>query len=211
MLGSTASADGPRDPFGFEPSIHVGVGTFPSHLTFDETSAWAPGTRNAAGGVHLDLAYRFGRPVDLGLHVFHQWLVVRGVDGDSEATASGAGVLARLHPLTALWPRLPIDLSFGVGLDLFASARQTTETRTASGTTEERASIPGFAMPVWLGLDVVLGDVALGLVAIWTLWWRNEECASVGTGLPACHRVSSAPIQYLFLGAGLRVHLEFVQ
>ena len=208
--GSTAAADAPRD-VGFEPSVHVGVGTFPSHLIFDGSPAWAPGRRNAAAGVHLDLAYRFAPLVDGGLHVFHQWLVVDGVDANSESTASGAGILGRLHPLTALWPRFPLDLSLGIGLDFFASARQTTEPRPPSTTPESRQSVPGFAMPVWLGLDVLIGDVAVGLVGIWTLWWRVEECSSVGTGLPECRRVSSAPIQYLFLGLGVRLHLEFVQ
>ena len=209
---SIASAE-PRQRVGFEPSAHVGVGTFPSHLTFDGAPAWAPGRRNATVGVHLDLAYRFAPLIDVGLHVFHQWLVVDGLDAgsDATATASGAGTLVRLHPLTALWARLPIDLSLGVGFDFFASARQTTESRSGATTTESRAAIPGVSVPVWVGLDVVLGAAALGVVAIWAPWWRIEECTSMATGVPECRRESSAPTAYLFLGLGFRLHLEFVQ
>ena len=74
-----------------------------------------------------------------------------------------------------------------------------------------RDTVPGVALPVWLGFDVVFGDLAVGLAAVWTPWWRVEDCHAEGTGEPACQRHTKGLEHYLFLGVGLRLHLEFVE
>jgi hypothetical protein len=214
LAGGAASAEdrAGRSHSGFAPSIAVGVGGFARQLRFEGTPDWAPGRRTPAGAVHIQLAYRFGPPLDLGLHIAHQWLGQEGLDAQSSAfaTASSAGILARLHPLTMLWPSSPLDLSLGVGFDFFASARQTTTTDVAGMSVESRQAVPGFALPLWLGLDLLLGLASVGVAAIYAPWWSSEVCTGVGTGLPACEKRSAPPEHYFFLGISLGLNLEFV-
>lgn len=206
---------------GFEPSLHVGLGGFAGELALESgpveeslgRAGWAAGRRRPSVGAHLVLAYRFGALLAAGLHVYHQWLDVGGLPNgtDGTATSPGAGLLVRVHPLAALWPRLPIDLSVGVGFDFIVYARQATEDGSDPDSIEVRNTATGVAMPVLLGLDVVVGDIAFGVMGMWSPWWRLEECRAEGTGDPSCERETSGFEQYLFIGAGARLHLEFVR
>ena len=209
-----AAAESPSEDYaGFEPSIHIGVGGFARDLTFEGAVEPFPGRRTPAVGAHLNLAYRFSPLFDLGLHVGHQWLSVDGLAPGTDATATAvtAGLLARLHPIVALLPGFPIDVSVGAGFDFYAGARQTTKPSAGSMEAESRHAAPGFALPVWLGIDVVFGDLALGVVGIWSPWWLSESCSGVGDGLPDCQQETSSPEHYLFIGLGVRLHLEFVR
>jgi hypothetical protein len=200
---------------GFEPSVYVGVGGYADHLRFSG-APWASGKLEPSVGVHADLAYRIVSVFDLGLHVFHQWIAAENVEENVEVrtTAPGAGLLARVHPLAVLAPRLPLDVALGTGFDVSAAARQKKETTTPGGKIEQHSAVTGFAVPFWLSFDVfVTNRVALGVLGMWAPWFRVEECRYEGTsGLTTqCKREPTASDRYLFLGLGARVHLEFVK
>jgi len=199
---------------GFEPSIYVGVGGYANQLRF-AGDRWASGELEPSVGLHADLAYRIIPPLDLGLHVFHQWIATdnAGAGVSARATAPGAGILGRVHPLAILAPHLPIDVTLGTGFDFSAAARQRRETTTGAVTTESHAAVTGFAVPFWLSFDVfVARTIALGLVGIWSPWFRVEECRHEGaSGLSAqCQREPLSSDKYLFFGLGARFHLDFV-
>ena len=200
---------------GFEPSIYVGVGGYSNQLRFTG-KPWATGDLEPSVGVHADLAYRIVPIFDLGLHVFHQWIDATNLQENVEVrtTAPGAGILGRVHPLAVLAPRLPLDIALGTGFDVSAAARQKKETKTATVTIEEHSAVTGFAVPFWLSMDVfVLKNLALGMLAMWSPWFRVEECRYAGSsGVSTdCRREPTASDRYVFFGVGARIHLEFVK
>lgn len=210
VLLATAAQAAPtseRDATGFEASIVVGPGTFAG------ATAWAPGERTASVGVHGFLAYRFSGPVDLGVHVFNQWLAVRGLSAGSTAVtwAAAGGLMMRVHPLSLLHITR-VDLSLGVGLDFFQYARQTTQGDDAGPSGLQTDAVSGAAVPVVLGLDLVVTRLfAVGVIALWSPWWHTEACSSQGTAAAACEGRVSPPVHYLFLGLGVRLHLRFAE
>src|SRR5204863_6770218 len=96
-LASSAMAQASRT--GLEPTIVVGAGGF---VPTAQTASWAVGDRNPFVAVHALLAYRVFPPIDLGLHVAHQWLSVSGLPQGASAYASAAegGMVMRFHPLS---------------------------------------------------------------------------------------------------------------
>lgn len=202
-----AAAAQDNDPTGFEATVVAGAGTFAG------ATSWAPGERFASVGLHGFLAYRFSRPVDLGVHVFNQWLAVKGLsEGSSAVTfAASGGLLLRFHPLSLLQINR-VDLSLGVGFDFFEYGRQTTRGDDAGPTGLRTDAVSGVAIPVVLGLDLfVTRAVALGAIALWSPWWRSEACSAEGATAMACADAVSPPSHYLFVGLGLRLHLRFAE
>ncbi|MBI3183748.1 MAG: hypothetical protein HYZ28_16550 [Myxococcales bacterium] len=199
-----------QDVTGFDPSIIVGWGGF-SEGSDPSDFGWAPGERHPSAAIHVVATYRLFRPLDLGLHVVHQWLGTRGLPEGTTAYASAAagGLIARVHPLS-IWRLDTLDLSLGAGLDLFAYVRQ--DTRAAEiDATVQRDAVTGAALPLIAGLDVFVGrTVAVGATAIWGPWWRVESCASQGNGPTSCQRVAAPTQQYFFLGVSCRLHVQFV-
>jgi hypothetical protein len=193
---------------GFEPTVVVGAGGF---VRTQQTAAWALGQRNPSVAIHALLAYRVFPPIDLGLHVSHQWLNVTGLpDGASAyASAAGGGMMARFHPLSLgniEW----IDPSIGIGADMFAYSRQATRL-TIPAESELRDAVSGASLLLHAGLDVLITEgLALSGFAIWSPWWLAETCSSQGTGLPACQPTPDTAYYY-FVGLGLRLHLRFVE
>ena len=206
LLASSALAQ--TSGTGFEPSVVVGVGGFaPTRLQ----SSWATGQRNPSVAIHALLAYRVLRPVDIGLHVAHQWLDVDDLpDGASAyASAAGGGLALRFHPLALAnidW----IDPSIGVGADMFVYSRQATRLP-ASEDGDLRDAISGASALLIAGLDVsIVEGLALSGSAIWAPWWLAESCSSEGTSVPLC-QPNAGIIHYFFVGIGLRLHLRFVE
>lgn len=205
VLASSALAE---DHTGFEPTVLVGAGGFaPSGFM----SSWAEGERKPSVAIHALLVYRVFSPIDIGVHVGHQWLSVTGLpDGASAySSAAGGGMVVRFHPLS-LFQVEWIDPSIGLGADMFAYSRQATRLPPDLDM-ENRNAISGAALPLVGGLDfVVAKGLALSAVAMWSPWWLAESCSSQGTALPACQRTAGTPESYFFVGLGLRLHLRFV-
>jgi hypothetical protein len=199
---------------GFEPSAHIGYGGFVGGLNFPGAPAWAVGTRGPSIAVDVHLGYRIARSFSTGIHVEHQWLTVDGLPAQTTAvaTAASGGVYARLHPLGFFERDLPIDLHIGAGFDFLAYGRQTTRTTDAmGGEVETRNAAPGIAVPLSLGLDVVFGDFAVGVLGTFAPWWSTEACAGIGTGLPVCQPRTALADDYFFIGLGFRALLRFVR
>ena len=88
------------------------------------------------------------------------------------------------------------------------------ETKTATGIVEEHSAVTGFAFPFWISTDVfVMKNFALGMLGMWSPWFRVEECRYAGSSGVSndCRREPAAADRYLFFGVGARVHLEFVK
>lgn len=191
------------EPQAFEASVVIGGGGF-------TRAAWAAGARRPSAAVHGVISYRVAVPIDLGIHVFNQWLAVTGLpEGVSaSALAAAGGFIARFHPL-ALLGIARVDLSIGAGVDFFAYGRQTTQ---EADQPPQTVSSPGVALPVALGLDLFVNRiVALGAFVLWSPWWQTETCASSGAGAQACERAGSGADHYLFAGVTVRLHLRFAE
>lgn len=207
LLASCAMAQTSRT--GLEPTVLVGTGGF---VPSPQVSSWAMGERNPSVAIQALLVYRVFPPIDLGLHVSHQWLHVSGLpDGASAyASAAGGGLVVRFHPLSLAnidW----IDPSVGVGVDMFVYSRQATRL-TSPVDVELRNAVSGASLPLMASLDIeVTKGLALSGSAMWGPWWLAESCSSQGTGLPACQATAGALVYYYFLGLGLRLHLRFVK
>src|SRR4051812_7881266 len=81
---------------GFEPKLYAGGGGV------FESAKLTVGQRTPSFGLHALLSYRIAMPLDLGLHVFHQWQDVVGLPAGANgaySSAAGGGVVARVHPV----------------------------------------------------------------------------------------------------------------
>lgn len=204
LLASSALAQ--TGQTGFEASVVVGGGGFAP----DPQLAWA-GERNPSVAIHAVLAYRIFPPIDLGLHVAHQWLRVSGLPqgASAYASAAGGGMVMQFHPLSLAgidW----LDPSIGVGADMFAYSRQATRL-TIPVESEVRDAVSGASVLLVAGLSYALSKgLALTGSAIWSPWWLAESCSSQGTALPTC-QPNAGTASYYFVGLGLRLHLRFVE
>src|SRR5438067_34987 len=123
--GTHAATGDPAAPplrTGFEPKLYAGAGGVL------ESATLSVGQRRPSFGIHALLSYRIAMPIDLGLHVFHQWQDVAGLPAGASAysSAAGGGVLARVHPLSFFFDAPFFDPSIGIGTDFFVYERQET-------------------------------------------------------------------------------------
>ena len=196
-----------KDATGVEPCLLGGFGGV--------IAAGAPplsiGDRAPSFALQGLVGYRLFAPLDVGLHVFHQWQEVVGLPAGASAysSAAGGGAFARIHPLAIFSDVTWIDPSVGAGFDLFAYERQ--DTRFAGASRSLRSARSGAALPVIAAVDVPIFEaLSVSGVGIWGPWWNGETCASQGNGVPACGPTTEPATSYFFVGVGLRLHLRFV-